>query len=63
MKQILIEVTLKRHIWIDKNEWENGFGEQLPTDMDDLEMLEDEASKTITELHTAKSLGEWIERE
>lgn len=60
MRRVVIEVTLKRHIWVDKDKWENGFCEELPSDMEDLEMLEDEFTRTVTELHSSRFLGDWI---
>lgn len=61
MNKVVIELTLKKHIWIDKDVWGNSFDEELPADMGDVEMLEDEAIKSSTELYGARFLGDWVE--
>ena len=59
MKRVVIKVTLEREIWIRKDVWESSFGEQLPQDMEDLEMLEDECIMTYTELKSAEFVSEF----
>lgn len=59
MKRVAIKVTLEREIWIRKDVWESSFGEQLPQDMEDLEMLEDECIMTSTELKSAEFVSEF----
>ncbi|ASA22624.1 hypothetical protein [Paenibacillus donghaensis] len=59
MKRVAIKVTLEREIWISKEVWEESFGEQLPCDIEDLEMLEDESLRSNTELKDVKVVGEF----
>ncbi|MRX70858.1 hypothetical protein GJU40_01585 [Bacillus lacus] len=58
MKRVAIRVTLEREIWLKKDVWES-FGEQLPTDVEDLEMLEAECLLTNTELKGAGVISEF----
>ncbi|MEB5480953.1 hypothetical protein P8825_15410 [Shouchella clausii] len=58
MKKVAIKVTLEKEIWLTEESWE-GFGEQLPLDIDDLEMLEDECLLSNIELKGAGVVAEW----
>lgn len=53
MKRIAIKVVLEQEIWISEEVWEN-FGEKLPSDVEDVEMLQHEALTTVTELVKAE---------
>lgn len=59
MKRVAIKVTLEREIWISKDVWEESFGEQLPLDMEDLDMIQDECSMYNTELKSAEVISEF----
>jgi hypothetical protein len=59
MKRVAIRVTLEREVWIRKDVWEESFGEQLPQDMEDLEMLQDECLMTNTDLKRAEVISEF----
>lgn len=59
MKRVAIKVTLEKEIWISKDAWENSFMEQLPEDVEDLEMLQDECIMTNTELKGAEVIAEF----
>jgi hypothetical protein len=52
-EKVAIKVTLHREIWLSKETWES-FGEQLPIDDDDLEMLEGEALMYNTQFKSAE---------
>lgn len=58
MKRVAIKVTLEKEIWLTKETWQ-GFGEQLPQDMEDLEMIEDEKILSNVEFKDAKFVAEW----
>lgn len=58
MKRVAIKVFLEREIWIDKDVWEKDFGGELPCDMEQLDELEDECSRTNTELKKAEFISE-----
>lgn len=58
MNWVAIKVTLEKEIWLDKDIWES-FGEQLPSDIEDLEMLEDEKILSTIELKSAEFVAEW----
>jgi len=58
MKRVAIKVTLEKEIWLDEDVWKN-FGEQLPSDMEDLEMLEDEKILSNIELKSAEFVAKW----
>lgn len=55
MKKVSVKVTLERTLWLSEEVWE-GFGEELPQDMEDLEMLQDEALTWETVLAKAEVL-------
>lgn len=55
MKKVSVKVTLERTIWLSEDSWE-GFGEVLPNDMEDLEMLQDESLTWETILTKAEVL-------
>jgi hypothetical protein len=59
MKKVAIKVTLEREIWLSKEVWEKSFGEQLPQDMDDLDMIEDESLRRNTEFKNAEFISEF----
>ncbi len=59
MKRVAIKVTLEREIWLSKEVWEEGFGEQLPQDMDDLDMIEEECLRRNTEFKKAEFISEF----
>lgn len=58
MKRVAIKVTLEKEIWLDEDVWKN-FGEQLPSDMEDLEMLEDEKILSNIELKSTEFVAKW----
>lgn len=58
MKRVAIKVTLEKEIWLDEDVWKS-FGEQLPSDMEDLEMLEDEKILSNIELKSAEFVAKW----
>lgn len=53
MKRVLIKVTLERVVLLSEEAWES-FNKELPLDMEDLEMLQDEANTYTTELIKAE---------
>jgi hypothetical protein len=57
MERVAIKVILEREVWIRKDIWEDSFGEQLPQDMEDLEMLQDECLMTNTEFKSAEVIS------
>lgn len=59
MKRVAIKVTLEREIWLREEIWRDNFGEQLPQDMEDLDMLEDECVMTNTELKKSEVFVKW----
>jgi hypothetical protein len=59
MKRIAIKVILEKEVWVDNDVWENSFGEQLPIDMEDLEMLEDECLMSNIQLKGAEVICEF----
>lgn len=59
MKRVAIKVTLEREIWLREEIWRDSFGEQLPQDMEDLDMLEDECVMTNTELKKSEVFVKW----
>lgn len=59
MKRVAIKVTLEKEIWVSKEVWEESFSEQLPCDVDDLEMLTDECLMSNTELKNAEVIAEF----
>ena len=61
MSKVAIELIFKKHVWIDKEDWLNGLDEELPTDMEDVDFIEDLTIKSSTELIDAKFLGEVAE--
>jgi hypothetical protein len=63
MKKVAIKVTLEREVWLSEEVWEKSFGEQLPQDMDDLEMLQDECLMTNIELKGAEVISKWESQE
>ena len=54
-EKIAIRVTLEQDIWLDKETWDS-FGQRLPVDMDDLEMLQSESLSCEMELVKADFL-------
>lgn len=59
MKNVAIKVVLEREIWIEKDVWENDFNSQLPADVEQLGLLEDECLMTNTELKNAEFVSEF----
>lgn len=59
MKRVAIKVFLEREIWIDKDVWEDEFGGELPSDMEDLEMLEEASTRYNTEFKKAEIISEF----
>ncbi|WP_458123375.1 hypothetical protein [Paenibacillus sp. Z3-2] len=59
MKRVAIKVLLEREIWIDKDVWEDEFDGQLPSDMEDLEMLEEASTRYNTELKNVEIISEF----
>lgn len=59
MKKVAIKVTLEREIWLSKEVWEESFGGQLPQDMDDLDMIEEECLRRNTEFKNAEFISEF----
>jgi hypothetical protein len=54
MNRVAIEVTIKRTVLLRRDVWEDSFSKQLPTDMEDLEMLQDESLTISDELTDSK---------
>jgi hypothetical protein len=59
VKRVAIKVLLEREIWIDKDVWEDEFDGELPSDMEDLEMLEEASTRYNTELKNAEIISEF----
>lgn len=57
--RVAIKVFLEQEIWIDKNVWEDEFNGELPSDMEDLEMLEEASTRYNTELKNAEIISEF----
>lgn len=57
MKRIKIRAIVERIVYLNEDDWE-GFNEELPQDIEDLDMLEDEACVVEVDLLKAELLDD-----
>ncbi|WP_175623663.1 hypothetical protein [Paenibacillus amylolyticus] len=50
---------MEKEIWIDKHVWEEEFGGELPSDMEDLDELEEASTRHNTEFKKAEFISEF----
>lgn len=54
-KVVAIKIMKVEKILIEESVWENSFGESLPLDLDDIEMLKDECITSYEEFAYAEA--------